>query len=195
MPQVAGGSCHDDHASAHRQLFISLDVVACQQLVRIAPTTGASISPTVMIAAHSARLMSMPRHAVGWRFDDGAVIAVLQMMSMIMPSDTLFDDLALSRGAVLLSHLLQARFHADDVDEILGWFHIENFAHFVADYLRLSAAASASALLRRARNYSRREADQQVVSGDQDADASSSSHPAKNRAVSRVRSRQPLLHY
>src|SRR6202044_1185165 len=54
--------------------------------------------------------------------------------------------------ALLLALLAGALLTLGDLDEILGWLHVENFADFVADHLRVSAAVAALALLRHAGN-------------------------------------------
>src|SRR5580698_8498465 len=107
--------------------FIGLDVAGCQQLAHALTIERIVIS----VFAND-------------RVDDDAV-----------RHQALVDDPCGYRSggyALLLALLAGALLTLGDLDEILGWLHVENFADFVADHLRVSAAVAALALLRHAGN-------------------------------------------
>jgi hypothetical protein len=55
-------------------------------------------------------------------------------------------------ASCLLSLIASTKYRLAWLQQALGWLHVENFADFVADHLRLGAAAAALALIRHAGN-------------------------------------------
>src|ERR1035437_4946933 len=139
--------------------FIGLDVAACQQLAphhthdRRQHFTDSHDPATHRGAADVDARVTQQDGALTIERTVIAVFADDRVDDNAVRHQALVDD---SRGygrcgySLLLTLFASTLFTLDDLDEILGRLHIENFADFVADHLRLSAAAAALALLWRA---------------------------------------------